>query len=182
MIRKILILSLTISALPAHATDAYLSTLTERAHSFEQLGLPVVAREQYRLILRLYPKAPGIEKSLVALSKRDAASHVDNARRARDAGVLPLALRELDRALADTPHDGDIKNLRDEWKKEERLRAGLREHVSKDYLEGLALYQKGQNDRALECFLRVLNLDPQHKGAMGYVERIGQKMDVGSRD
>ncbi len=182
MIRRISILVIVMSALPVHASEAYLATLLDRAHTFEQIGLPAVAREQYRLILRLYPKAVGVEKELVALSRRDAAQHVENARRAHDAGVLPLALSELDRALIDDPTDGNIKSLRAEWGKEEHLHAGLHELVSKDYLEGLSLYQKGENDRALECFLRVLNLDPQHKGAMGYVERIGQKMDVGAHE
>jgi tetratricopeptide (TPR) repeat protein len=173
---------LSCCSVAANASEAYLSTLTQRAVLFEQVGLPAVAREQYRLILRLYPNAPGIEKALTALSRRDAASRLDNARRAHDAGVLPLALSELDRALADTPNDSSLQALRAEWTKEEKLHAGLRAHVSKDYLEGVSLYQKGENDRALECFLRVLNLDPQHKGAMGYVERIGQKMDVGTRE
>ena len=174
---------IAMSALPAHATEAYPSTLLDRAHTFEQIGLPAVEREQYRLILRLYPKAVGVEKELAALSRRDAAQHLENARRAHDAGVLPLALSELDRALADDPTDGSIKSLaRGMGKRRTAARRFARSRFERLFWEGLSLYQKGENDRALECFLRVLNLDPQHKGAMGYVERIGQSMDVGTHE
>jgi len=153
--------------------------LIERAEKFKTLGLIPLAREQYMYVKKEYPKEKSVAQALEELSGAELKIHESNALNAENAGALKLAALEYERALKADPSNQRLKGRYKGVMKEINLKQGLNERVSKEYLRGLEFYQAGKLDQALESFVTTLNMAPQHKGALNYVEKIGEKLGKG---
>ncbi len=150
--------------------------LLERAEKFRLLGLPTLAREQYLYIQRKYPKEKNISKALAELSREESRRHELNGLNAQKAGALKLASLEFQKAMKMNPSDSELRKKHLGVMNELKLKKGLNDRVSKEYLMGLEHYQAGRLDRALEYFVKVINMAPAHKGAFNYIEKIGRKL------
>lgn len=156
--------------------DASVQLLLDRAHRFERMGLTAVAREQYLLIQKKFPQEKRSLAALANLSRLEGERHYEKAVKAKKVGAVKLALLEAERAISADSSHRQAKALKESLKKEVALKNSMSDRVQKDYTAGLTYYQNGQTDRALECFVKVLNIDPKHRGALVYIERIGEKM------
>jgi tetratricopeptide (TPR) repeat protein len=150
--------------------------LLKRARLFEECALYSLAREQYKHVLEKDPKDKNISKKLEAISEQEAEFFHQNALSARKAGAFPLAFSEVERSLAMDPDSKKVKKLKADLSKEIKLEEGLREQIAKDYMEGLEKYQENKLNQALVAFVKVLNMNPYHKGALTYIEKLSQKI------
>ena len=151
------------------------SALIKRAEKFQKLGLMTLAREQYLYIQRVYPQEKSVLRRLDNLSRNEVKLHEHNTFIARKLGALKLAALEAQKTPEADPANPRLKTLYQDVMKELTLKQSLEEQVSKEYLAGLSFYQSGKWDKALECFVRTLNLYPTHAGALRYIEKIDER-------
>jgi len=161
-------------ALAAPTTEV----LKARAEAYQAAGLSDLAREQFLFIQKNDPADKSVPVALNKLSQEMTEAHLKNALNARKHRALKLALYETERALKINPSDKKIKTMHRELAKECARKAALQERVSKDYLAGVTHFEAQRYDRALESFVKVLNMAPHHTGAERYVQRIGERMGV----
>ena len=159
---------------------APLPVLLERAQAFEEAGLMALARGEYMYILSIYPKEASVQADLKNISEKETKYHLENAERMKKLGALTVALYHANLAVSASPGSSAAKECQTELMKEISLQKGLQEKTSTDYLQGIKYYEAGQWTLALESFVKVLNMDPDHKGALSYVEKVGQKINIGN--
>jgi tetratricopeptide (TPR) repeat protein len=157
-------------------TPVSLPLLRARAQEFQKFNLNPIAREQYATLLRLNPNDKVSSKALKELNSGETEHHLKEGARSKKAGDLERAFLHVNRALNISPNNMEAIALKNTLVQEETLRKQLADQISKDYLKGVDLYQNSRLDLALANFVRVLNLDPNHKGALGYIEKIGEQM------
>ncbi|MCG3205420.1 MAG: hypothetical protein KCHDKBKB_02141 [Elusimicrobia bacterium] len=162
-------------------TTATHPILMDRARVFEKADLAPLAREQYAFVLRWDPKNKDASKALEDLKTREIEEHMSGALSAQKIGAFDVALHHVDRILAVNPTHTQALGLKKQLTRERNSKAELTDRVSKDYLKGIESYQNGQLDLSLAHFVRVLNLDPNHKGALDYIEKIGERMKTSSK-
>ncbi|MCB4755977.1 MAG: hypothetical protein LHV69_02925 [Elusimicrobia bacterium] len=156
-------------------------TYLARAEKFRASGLVSLAREEVQFVLRQRPQLKSVQKALAELSVYESAWHAKRAQAAREEGDLEGALFEIRQSLKIDPKNSALKETEQDLLKEMKLKAGLSRQVEKDYREGVNFYQSNQYDRALEYFVKVLNMDPRHKEALAYLAKIGTAIGKGDR-
>jgi tetratricopeptide (TPR) repeat protein len=157
---------------------AALSELLDRAHIFQKAELVSLAREQYAYILHLHPNNSEASKALHDIDTVEFGSCMKSALTAQKAGEVEAALLQVNRALAINPKESQAVELKMKLSQESELSSRMGDQISKDYRHGVEQYQNEQWDQALASFVRVLNLDPTHKGALDYIQKIGTHMKV----
>jgi tetratricopeptide (TPR) repeat protein len=167
--------SLITKPAPLNSTPA-LALLMGRANAFEKANVPSIACEEYAYALRLYPKNKELSQALESLSAVEYKSLMKDALAAQKSGDAVTALAKVNQALAVSPKDADAVQLKQKLLQDQKLQSELDARVSGDYRKGIELYQKGQLDLALASFVRVLNLDPNNKGALDYIQKIGERL------
>ncbi len=161
------------------AASPSLPVLMERARGFQLASLAPVAREQFSYILRLYPKNKEVSQALTDLTSAEFKQHMKAALSAQKTRDLDTALVHVNLALSISPKEADALDLKKKLIQEQKLKHQLSARVNQDYVKGVEFYQAGKLDLALASFVRVLNLDPAHKGALDYVQKIGDRIKAG---
>ncbi len=157
-----------------------LPVLLDRARVFQRAGLAPLAREQYSHILKLHPGNKEASKALGDLVSKETDERMRSALAAHKAGALDIAVFQVNRTLAIAPKETQALDLKKKLVQEQKLKKQLEAQVSKDYLKGVELYRTGRLDLALANFVRVLNLDPSNKGALDYIQKIGDRLKLTS--
>jgi len=156
--------------------DSRMDVLQERAEKFAELGLLSLARAQYKYMVETYPDNKEFQKKEKEFVKKEIEQFYQNALYAKEVGALQLALAETGRVLKIDSKHKKTKKLKKTLENEIQLEVGLLEQVSKDYLQGIEWYQNKRYDRALASFVKVINMHPNHKGALTYIEKIGHRL------
>lgn len=149
-----------------------------RAELFENMGLLPLAREQYLFIAKKHPSDARVKKILSELTLRESDQLRGKIIELRAAGLTETALQNAERLCQLNPSDKRATVMLNELKNELALKQSVDARVAKDYAQGRDHFEKGRWDKALESFVRVLNMDPEHRGVLSYVDKIGQKMNL----
>ena len=150
--------------------------VVQMADGYQAAGLLPVAREEIRWGLKRFPLEKSLAKKLSALSVEEGRYHLQRGEAFKSNGLLKPALVSFDKAVKVDPGNSRAVRLKEETSQELSVGAGRHDRVARDFQSGVDRFNQGQWDRALESFVKVLNLDPTHKGALVYIEKLEEKL------